>query len=809
MTMNNRTLGLVYAQGSLPSGSGVTQQTLGSAFTYQGFLKDGDTPVDAVCDFQFSLYDAASDGVRVSAPLTLEAVPVTGGYFTAMLDFGSLAFTGDARWLAVAVRCPAGTGDFTALAPRQALTAAPYAHFAARSSWQGLQGMPPSFADGVDDVGGATIVAGEGLARLAGSDAVTLSVAPSYRLPQLCESGQIAEWDGTRWICGTDDVGAGGGGGDIIAVVAGKGLTGGGDSGTVTLTLALPVPTALSATLALSATQAPWAGLSGVPAGIADGDDDTTYSAGAGLVLTGTAFSVDDAYLATQSWSLTGNAGTTPHHILGTTDSASLTLAVSATAALRLEASAGTPNLVGGYGGNTVAEGALGATIGGGGGIGAPNRVITHYTTIGGGLYNTAAGLTSTIGGGAHISVSGRAATVGGGVWIIATGSYATVGGGSYNKASGIFATVGGGSYNEASGLSATVGGGYNNEASGSSATVGGGWSNEATGSYATVGGGYGNEASGDDATVGGGSGNEASGDGATVGGGRSNAASGDDATVGGGSGNEASGDGATVGGGTRNTALADRAFVGGGESNVANGYAATIPGGSDNTANANYSFAAGRRARANHRGAFVWGDATFADVASTGDNQFIVRASGGMWFGTHSSPSLPSGRFLNTSTGGYLSTGGDWTNNSDRDRKAHFAPVDVQAVLTKVAALPITTWSYKAQDPAIRHMGPMAQDMYVAFGLGEDARAISTIDADGVALAAIQGLHARGQDQAAHIAALEAENAALRQHLDDLTARVEALERGTQSPRAWLPGVGLSLLALTALWITQRGRTQ
>jgi len=67
---------------------------------------------------------------------------------------------------------------------------------------------------------------------------------------------------------------------------------------------------------------------------------------------------------------------------------------------------------------------------------------------------------------------------------------------------------------------------------------------------------------------------------------------------------------------------------------------------------------------------------------------------------------------------------------------------VDGQALLLRLAALPIATWNYKAQPGSTRHMGPMAQDFHEAFGLGEDDRYISTVDAEGVALAAIQALY-------------------------------------------------------------------
>jgi hypothetical protein len=99
----------------------------------------------------------------------------------------------------------------------------------------------------------------------------------------------------------------------------------------------------------------------------------------------------------------------------------------------------------------------------------------------------------------------------------------------------------------------------------------------------------------------------------------------------------------------------------------------------------------------------------------------------------------------------------------SDRAVKADFATVDGQAVLAQVAALPIQTWRYRTEDPAVRHMGPMAQDFAASFQLGDDDRHIHAVDGQGVALAAIQGLLQEVQ-------ALQTENAAL-------AARVTALE--------------------------------
>ncbi len=257
------------------------------------------------------------------------------------------------------------------------------------------------------------------------------------------------------------------------------------------------------------------------------------------------------------------------------------------------------------------------------------------------------------------------------------------------------------------------------------------------------------------------------------------NAVTADYGTVVGGVGNVAGGEYATVGGGSENKASGPYATVGGGSYNSATSYYSTVAGGYGNKATGNYSFAGGRQAHADHDGAFVWADSTNADISSTGPNQFIVRASGGIWLGTTSPPSIPEGRFLNTSTGAHLTTGGQWVNNSDRTAKENLAPVDWQEVLQRLAAMPISTWSYKAEDASVRHMGPMAQDFYAAFGLGDSDTSIGTIDADGVALAAIQGLYQRSQEQAARIAELEDENATLRAQMADFEARLAALEQG------------------------------
>jgi hypothetical protein len=97
----------------------------------------------------------------------------------------------------------------------------------------------------------------------------------------------------------------------------------------------------------------------------------------------------------------------------------------------------------------------------------------------------------------------------------------------------------------------------------------------------------------------------------------------------------------------------------------------------------------------------------------------------------------------------------------SDRNLKENFVPVSPQEVLEKVAGLPISRWNFK-EDKATPHVGPMAQDFHAAFGLGTDDRHIATVDADGVALAAIQGLNQKLEAQ-------QAENAKLKARLEKL----------------------------------------
>jgi hypothetical protein len=217
------------------------------------------------------------------------------------------------------------------------------------------------------------------------------------------------------------------------------------------------------------------------------------------------------------------------------------------------------------------------------------------------------------------------------------------------------------------------------------------------------------------------------------------------------------------IGGGVNNRASDFYATVAGGGSNAATGWGATIAGGVGNMASGTVSFAAGTSARAEHPGAFVWADHLRLPFASTAPNQFSARVTGGARFVTAvdeagtalTGPALPAGA-------------GGWAAHSDRAAKRDLKPVDAKDVSERVAALPLYTWGYKGQDAAVKHMGPTAQDFRAAFGLGEDERYIGMVDADGVSLAAIQGLHLMLKERDAKISDLDKRLAALEKLLGE-----------------------------------------
>ena len=735
---------------------GVSAQALqGTAFTYQGELVQNAMPVAGSVDLVFELFDAPTGGQQVGPTLAFTTangnpVTVSDGIFTVALDFGTAAFAGpaaNARWLRVTV-------NGNVLAPRTKIENAPYALLARNAE---LAFSVPAASIGSDEVVSTEI-------QLRG---LSTSCAPGEYVSAIGANGDVQ--------CASDATGAG----TITGVTAGAGLSGGGTSGTVSLAVDTSVVQARGVTTTCPVgTVMRGIGASGNVDCVGDADsggDITSVAAGTGLLGGGTSGAVTvaadtnvvqvrvasscaaessirqintdgsvvcegDSFGATGSgWALGGNAGTTAGtNYLGTTDAVALELKVQGSRGLRIEPTTQTPfsgqvNVVGGAAANTVTAGAQAVTIAGGGsgdGLGA-NRVTDSFGVIAGGVNNRAGNDSGT-------TSDAAGATVSGGSTNIASGDQSTIGGGSSNTASGILSFVAAGQSNNASGQRAAIGGGVGNAASALNATVSGGSSNTAS----AIG-----------ANVTGGSSNMASGNSTVVTGGNSNTASGFGAAVLGGTGNVASGAIATAVGGTANVA--------GGDFSVAIGRRASIR----DATSAGEPPTCANNSSCGDEGTFMFADSNSQAFFSDGPNKFLVRATGGARF-------LSAIDGLGNGTAGVelVAGGGAWSTLSDRDAKTAITAIDPLAILDAVLDLPISEWSYRAQSAAVRHVGPMAQDFHAAFGLGESARHITTVDADGVALAAIQGLNAKLE---AEVATLAAENARLAERLARLEAAV------------------------------------
>jgi hypothetical protein len=203
---------------------------------------------------------------------------------------------------------------------------------------------------------------------------------------------------------------------------------------------------------------------------------------------------------------------------------------------------------------------------------------------------------------------------------------------------------------------------------------------------------------------------------------------------------------------------------------------------GEQNTASGAASVAMGYHAHTNARqGSFVFADRSTVDTLRAGVNHSSNwRVSGGFRIFTASNLSTgvtiqsgasvsnwgQSNAVISTSTGALLSTGGVWTNSSDVNRKHLFENISGEDILLKVRNLPITKWSYRNENRNVKHIGPMAQDFYAAFGLGNDEKSIGTVDADGVALASIKALESRTSKILTELETLKAENEVLRKQL-------------------------------------------
>ena len=357
------------------------------------------------------------------------------------------------------------------------------------------------------------------------------------------------------------------------------------------------------------------------------------------------------------------------------------------------------------------------------------------------------------------------------------------MGAGQFNSANGVSSLVIGGFDNHATAIDSLVGAGAGNRATGARSVVVGGGYNLASGQWSFIGGGgretgagnAGNAAQ-DNVSIAkwssilGGSGNRAGGAagqaGAIVVGGESNRALNTDATVFGGTLNLASAMYSTVGGGQSNTSSGNGAAVGGGLSNTASGTAANSPGGNANSAIAAYSVAVGQRAKNNATGSFVSADGSAFEFTASANNEFAVRAVGGLRFVTGVDPAGSPVAGVAIAAGS-----GSWSNLSDRAAKKDLAMVDGVRVLDGLGQFPLYSWRYKTEISNAPHIGPMAQDFRGAFGLGDSDKRIALVDADGVSLAAIKTLRAEVARTNARIAERARRLVALRARLAQLEA--------------------------------------
>jgi hypothetical protein len=244
----------------------------------------------------------------------------------------------------------------------------------------------------------------------------------------------------------------------------------------------------------------------------------------------------------------------------------------------------------------------------------------------------------------------------------------------------------------------------------------------------------------------------------------------------------------------------------------------ATFAIGDHNVATGAASVAMGYHSHTNARqGSFVFSDRSTPDTLRAGVNHSANwRVSGGFRIFTSSNLSTgvtvqsgsvvsnwgQSNAVISTSTGAYLSTSGIWTNTSDVNRKHLFENISGEDILMKIRNLPITRWSYRTDKDNIRHIGPMAQDFYATFKLGNDDKAIGTVDADGVALAGIKALEERTTKLASELQAMKAENAALREKLD-------GNDRLAPLKTAGLPLLAIAGLGLGGILLSRRKKTQ
>jgi hypothetical protein len=546
----------------------------GTAFTYQGRLNDGGAPANGSYDLQFILFNTNQFGFPAAPILTNAAVSVNNGLFTTTLDFGGGVFTGSNFWLDISVRTN-GSGAFTDLSPRQPITPTPYAITA-----EYLAGVVEnnSIQGGVSL---ATIGGGGGNVIQSGANNATIG-GGGYNTIQ----------------SGADHSTIGGGYSNGIETGAWESFIGGGQGNFIE-------------------SNAVWSALGGGLNNVIQ--PNATYSAifgGWGNTLYAPYGFIGGGYFNT----IQTNAG---YSTIGGGDQNAI------------QPNAGASTISGGIQ-NMIQTGAYESAIGGG----YFNVIQTnaYFSTISGGVLNTIQtnASWSTISGGAQNTIQTNA-------------SYSTIGGGEGNtiQTNAGYSTIGGGDQNtiQPNAGASTISGGIQNmiQIGAYQSAIGGGYFNQiqTNAYYSTIGGGVQNtiQPYATFSTIGGGRNNtlQTNAQQSFIGGGYQNTVQADaqNDVIGGGDFNmiQTSSEHVTISGGLGNTIQSNAyaSAIGGGESNNVSGSVATVPGGYGNLAGGNYSFAAGQQAQALHQGAFVWADSQNAPFASTANDQYLIRAQGGV----------------------------------------------------------------------------------------------------------------------------------------------------------------------------------
>ena len=140
------------------------------------------------------------------------------------------------------------------------------------------------------------------------------------------------------------------------------------------------------------------------------------------------------------------------------------------------------------------------------------------------------------------------------------------------------------------------------------------------------------------------------------------------------------------------------------------------------------------------------------------GPDSFTARYRGGYrLYSSDPGASVPTtGVFLGPSSSA-------WGSISDKTKKEDFEEIDGEELLEKIAGLEIVKWKYIGSTH--QHLGPMAQDFYQAFKLGDgDDKMITTQDIEGVTIAGVQALEKRTKQ-------LQKENEQLKERIERLEA--------------------------------------